>query len=166
MTSPQTASGGIQQRQLGTLTVIGWSGEHPEDGRDMAFLLAYSLGDGPGGPEATREAARRLLEETGLPVGGELLDGTAGARLPLKLLVEAGKAVLTMPKLTAQYPVTPEWLRAARERGHVYFMFATRPWPEGVPGAPVSEEALQGFVDEEMMASSAHCVLPVQRIGT
>lgn len=163
MTTPQAARGGIQQ--LGTLTVIGWSGEHPEDGRDMAFLLAYSLGDGPGGPEATREATRRHLEENGLPLGSELVDGTSGGRLPMKLIVEAGKAVLTMPKLTAQYPATPEWLDAARERGHVYFMFATRPWPEATPGAPVSEEDLRGFVNEEMMTSSAHCVLPVQRLG-
>ncbi|MEV8108479.1 DUF5949 family protein, partial [Streptomyces sp. NPDC088135] len=28
MTSPQTASGTFTQAQLGTITLIGWSGEH------------------------------------------------------------------------------------------------------------------------------------------
>ena len=165
MTSPQTAQGGIQQRQLGTLTVIGWTGEHPDDGRDMPFLLAYSLGDGPEGPEGTAAAIRQLLAETGLPIGGELVDGTSGRNLPLTLLVEAGQAVLTMPKLTAQYPATPEWLDAAHLRGLAYFMFATKPWPGGAPGTPVTDDALRAFVDDDMMATSAHCVLPVRGIA-
>lgn len=164
MTS-QTARSGFQQRQFGTLTVIGWTGEHPEDQRDMPFLLVYSLGDGPDGPEAGEEALRAMLRQVGLPIGTELMDGTAdGAHLPVSLMVEGGQAVVTMPHFTAQYPATPEWLRAVGERGVAYFMFATRPWPEGTPGATVEEDALRGFVSEEMMAGAAHCLLPVRAL--
>lgn len=161
---PQTAQGGLRQQQFGTLTVIGWTGAYA-DGRDMSFLLAYSLGDGPAGPEGTRAATRQILAEAGLPVGGELVDGSVQRRLPVTLLVEAGQAVLTMPKLTAQYPAPPEWVIAARERGQVYFMFSTEPWPEAAPGAAVSEDALRAFVSEEMMTSAAHCMLLVRSLA-
>ncbi|GAA2602949.1 DUF5949 family protein [Streptomyces axinellae] len=164
MTIPQTAQGGLRQQQFGTLTVIGWAGAY-EDGRDMAFLLAYSLGDGPAGPQGTRAATKQVITEAGLPLGGEVVDGSARRGLPVTLLVEGGQAVLTMPKLTVQYPAPPEWITAARQRGQVYFMFATDPWPEGAPGANVVEDALREFVSEEMMASAAHCLLPVRSLA-
>jgi Family of unknown function (DUF5949) len=163
VTSTSGAVRAYRPAQLGTLAVIAWSGEHPDDERDMPFLLAYSLGDGEGGPEAVEPAARRLLEEAGLPVGTEYVDAAQAAGLPLTLLVESGQAVLTMPHLTARCAAPPEWLAAVQERGNVYFIFATRPWPEAIPGRPVTEEQLHDFVgDEEMLSTAAHCLLPVR----
>lgn len=119
MTSPQTASGTFTQAQLGTITLIGWSGAHPADGQDVAFLLAYSLGDGSDGPAAGEAAMRVALERAGLPVGSAPVYASEHPGLPVKLLVQAGQAVLTLPHFTAQYPARPEWLAAAgrAERG-------------------------------------------------
>ncbi|MFJ6630933.1 DUF5949 family protein [Streptomyces sp. NPDC091376] len=165
MTSTPSAVRAFRPAQLGTLVVIAWSGEHPDDERDMPFLLAYALGDGTGGPEAAGAAARQLLEEVGLPVGSEYVDAAEAVGLPVTLLVEAGQAVLTMPHLSAQCPVPQEWLAAVRDRGHVYFIFATRPWPEAAPGVPVSEDMLREFVgDEAVLSTAAHCLLPVRQL--
>lgn len=165
MTSPQTAQGGFRQRSLGTLTVLGWAGPYG-DGQDMAFLLVYSLGDGADGPAGTAAAMHTLAEEVGLPVGTEAVDvATAGRRFPLTLIVEGGQAALTMPKLTVQYPAPPEWVAAARERGQVYLMMATTPWPQAASGTAIGEQALREFVSEEMMASAAHCLLPVRGLS-
>ncbi|UNS98965.1 DUF5949 family protein [Streptomyces tubbatahanensis] len=165
MTSPQAAQSGTQQRDFGTLTVLGWAGEYG-DGRDMAFLLVYSLGDGAGGRAATVAAMHKLAQEAGLPVGTEAVDAAAaGRRFPVTLIVEGGQAALTMPKLTAQYPAPPEWVAAARERGQVYFMLATTPWPQAPSGAAVGEQALREYVSEEMMSSAAHCLLPVRTLA-
>ncbi|MFE3323847.1 DUF5949 family protein [Streptomyces sp. NPDC059176] len=151
--------------QLGTLVVLAWSGEHPDDRRAMPFLLAYSLGDGEGGPASVESAARRLLEEAGLPIGAEFVDAAQAAGLPLTLLVEGDQAVLTTPHLTARCTVPPEWLAAMGERGHVYFVFATKPWPQAVPGQPVAESELHAFVgDEAMLSTAAHCLLPVRTV--
>ncbi|MEV0924296.1 DUF5949 family protein [Streptomyces spongiicola] len=165
VTSTPSALRAISPARLGTLVVIAWSGEHPDDERDMPFLLAYSLGDGDGGPEGTGTAARELLDAVGLPVGGEYVDAADSTGLPVTLLVEAGQAVLTMPHLTAQCAVPPEWLAAVGDRGHVYFIFATRPWPDAAPGVPVTEDRLREFVgDEAVLSSSAHCLLPVRQL--
>lgn len=164
MTIPQTAQGGPRQDQCGTFTTIGWSGESPQDGRDMAFLVVFSLGDTAEGPEACREATRRFLQSAGLPVG-QMLDGTDGRPLPVTLLVEGRQAVLTLPKLMVQYPVRQEWLDAALQRQQVYFMFATKPWPLAQQESAIDEDALRAFVDEEMMTTSAHCLLPVRSLA-
>ncbi|WP_437075108.1 DUF5949 family protein [Streptomyces sp. enrichment culture] len=141
-----------------------WSGEAP-DGSDMPYLLAYSLGDGPDGPEATSAAVGRMLEVNGLPVGGELVDGSTKPSLPVSLLVEAGQAVLTMPPLNAQCPAPPEWLTAVGERGYAYLVFTTRPWPEAEPGKPVEPEALAAFAGaEETLTAAAHVVLPARAL--
>lgn len=166
MTSPQTSPGTFTQAQLGTLTLIGWSGGRAERGHDVAFLLAYSLGDGIDGP-ATGEAAMRVaLNRCGLPADGSVVRADETPGLPVKLLVQAGQAVLTLPHFTAQYPVPPEWLVAARDQGEVNAMFATRPWPQGAPGRPITEDALRHFVaDAGVINTSAHCVLPVRALG-
>ncbi|SDM29092.1 hypothetical protein SAMN05444921_106105 [Streptomyces wuyuanensis] len=165
VTSTPSAVRAFRPARLGTLVVIAWSGEHPDDERDMPFLLAYALGDGEDGPEGAEAAARQLLDDVGLPVGTEFVDAAESVGLPVTLLVEAGQAVLTMPHLTAQCTVPPEWLAAVGDRGHVYFIFATRPWPEAVPGVPVSEEGLRGFVgDEAVLSTAAHCLLPVRQL--
>ncbi|MER6721098.1 MULTISPECIES: DUF5949 family protein [Streptomyces] len=166
MTTPQTATGTFTQAQLGTQILLGWSGEHPSGDRDVAFLLTYSLGDGQDGPEAGERAMRTALERSGLRVGGETLDASESPNLPVKLLVQAGQAVLTLPHFTAQYTVPREWLAAARAGGTVHGMFATRPWPAAVPGQPVGEELLRSFVcDPEVVRTSAHCLLPVRSLG-
>ncbi|MEV1052178.1 DUF5949 family protein [Streptomyces sp. NPDC049887] len=165
MTSTRGALRAFRPARLGTLVVLAWSGEHPDDERDMPFLLAYALGDGDGGPEGAEAAARQLLDDVGLPVGGEFVDAAESAGLPVTLLVEAGQAVLTMPHLTAQCTVPQEWLAAVRDRGHVYFIFATRPWPEAAPGVPVPEGVLREFVgDEAVLSTAAHCLLPVRQL--
>ncbi|MFJ7628863.1 DUF5949 family protein [Streptomyces sp. NPDC097595] len=166
MTSPQTANGTFTQAQLGTLILIGWSGEYRQSGRDAAFLLAYSLGDGSEGPAAGEHAMRLALQRCGLAVGGEPVRADETPGLPVKLLVQAGQAVLTLPHFKAQYPVPPEWLAAANEQGEVHAMFATRPWPQGAPGLPVGEAELRAFAgDPDTLATSAHCVLPVRSLG-
>lgn len=166
MTSPQTSTGTFTQAQLGTITLIGWSGEHPADGNDVAFLLVYSLGDGTDGPAAGEAAMRVALERTGLPVGSAPVYAAETPGLQVKLLVQAGQAVLTLPHFTAQYPAPPEWLAAADQRGEVHAMFATRPWPQGAPGRPVSEVLLRSFAaDPEVITTAAHCVLPVRSLG-
>lgn len=58
MTSPRTAIGSFAQAQLGTLSLIGWNGEHPDGGHDVAFRLVHSLGDGTDGPAAGAAAMR------------------------------------------------------------------------------------------------------------
>ncbi|OON75377.1 DUF5949 family protein [Streptomyces tsukubensis] len=164
MTSTSSAARTFRPAELGTLVVVAWSGKHPDDDHDMPFLLAYPLGDGTEGVEGVSEAARALLADIGLPVGGELLDGTT-THVPVTLLVEAGQAALTMPQLSAQCEVPPEWLLAAKHRGYAYFMFATRPWPQAVPGVAITDQQLAEFVgDEAMLTSSAHSLLPVRSL--
>ncbi|WP_405387597.1 DUF5949 family protein [Streptomyces sp. NBC_01102] len=166
MTSPQTATGTFTQARLGTQILLGWSGENHATGRDVAFLLTYALGDGQDGPEAGERAMRAALERSGLRVGGETLDATERPNLPVKLLIQAGQAVLTMPHFKAQYTVPREWLAVAQAEGRVHGMFATRPWPAAVPGQPVSEELLRSFVgDPEVIGTSAHCLLPVRSLA-
>lgn len=162
MSQTNTASDASMLSRLGTLVVIPWSGEHQEDGQDMAFLMAYTLGDGIEGPSGSEAAALAVAEEAGLPVGGAVLNVSRLPKAPVKVLVEAGKAVLTMPYLHVSCPVPDEWVAAARARGTVYVILASRPWPQAVPGRPISEDALRGFAaDETVLRSAAHCLVPV-----
>ncbi|MFI9149768.1 DUF5949 family protein [Streptomyces sp. NPDC053367] len=143
---------------------MAWSGEAP-DGGDMPYLLAYPLGDGPGGPEATSAAVAQMLADNDLPVGGDLVDGNAKPSLPVSLLVEAGQAVLNLPPLNAQCPAPAEWLAAVAERGYAYLVFTTRPWPEAEPGKPVEPEALAAFAGaDETLTAAAHVVLPARTL--
>ncbi|MFF1378384.1 DUF5949 family protein [Streptomyces sp. NPDC058308] len=165
MTSTSSEQRPFQPTDLGTLAVLAWSGEHPEDEKDMPFLLAYSLGDTEEGPEGTAQAMRTLLAETGLPMGGPLLDGAHNPSLPVSLLVEGDNAVVNMPHLNAQCGVPPEWIAAVKLRGHAYFMITTRAWPEAKPGEPVPEEGLAAFAGaEETMLNAAHCLLPARSL--
>ncbi|MFD7166946.1 DUF5949 family protein [Streptomyces violascens] len=149
---------------LGSLVVIAWSGEHPDEGDDVPFLMAYPLGDGTEGPEGAETAARALLDELGMPAGS-VLDKDRGAALPVTLIVQGGQAVLAMPSLTVQCPVPPEWLVAADRRGTVQFMFATRSWPDALPGIAVGDARLRAFAgDADTISTAGHCVLPVRRL--
>ncbi|MFJ2826928.1 DUF5949 family protein [Streptomyces sp. NPDC087263] len=163
MTSTSSETRPFRAADLGTLAVMAFSGDAPDG--DMPYLLAYSLGDSEGGPEATSAAIERLLSDNGLPVGDTLLDGSRYPSLPLTLLVEADQAVVTMPSLNAQCVVPPEWLAAVGKRGYAYFLFATRAWPVAEPGKPVDPENLAAFAgDEETLNSAAHVLLPARRL--
>ncbi|MEV6950893.1 DUF5949 family protein [Streptomyces sp. NPDC051183] len=155
----------IDRSKLGTLSVLAWIGD-PDEAHDIPYLLAYSLGDGPDGPEAGEEAARGLLEELGLPIGDVVMDGVRNpAGFPVQILLEGNQIALTLPGLNAKCIAPPEWVAAADDSGQAYFLFATRAWPEAVPGKPVSAETLQAFAgDEEVLTGSAHAVLAVRRL--
>ena len=100
--------------------------------------------------------------EIGLPVGGALLDLARAPKTAVTVLVAAGKAVLTMPYLHASCPVPDQWTTAAHERGAVYVILASRPWPQGTPGTQVSEEQLRDFAgDPEVLGTAAHCLVPL-----
>ncbi|MEV8532806.1 DUF5949 family protein [Streptomyces sp. NPDC051211] len=155
----------IDRSHLGTLSVLAWIGD-PADGHDIPYLLAYTLGDGPGGREKGEEAARALLEEIGLPIGDVVLDGTRNpSSFPVRVLLAGDQVALTLPGLNARCTAPPEWVAAADESGQVYFLFGTRAWPEAVPGQPVTAEMLQAYAgDEAVLTGSAHCVLRVERL--
>ncbi|SEO92805.1 hypothetical protein SAMN05216267_105637 [Actinacidiphila rubida] len=163
--SSRTPSGGAAAplpRRLGTLVVIPWAGAHEEDGDDMPFLMAYSLGDGVDGPQGTQQAVLEAAEEIGLPVGGAILDVARAHRPAIKVLVEGGKAVLSMPYLHANCPVPDQWTAAARARGSVYVILASRPWPQATPGATLGEAELREFAaDPEVLGTAAHALVPV-----
>jgi uncharacterized protein DUF5949 len=162
MSQTHTAAAASIQSRLGTLAVIPWAGAHSEDGDDIAFLMAYSLGDGIEGPSGTEAAVLTAAEEMGLPVGGAVLDVAAARKTDVTLLVEGGRAVLAMPYLHAACPVPEQWTAAARLRGAAYVILASRPWPEAAPGAAISENALRAFVgDESVLATAAHFLVPV-----
>ncbi|WP_405685894.1 DUF5949 family protein [Streptomyces sp. NBC_01387] len=162
MTASQTATSTARRAQLGTLSVLAWSGD--PDTHNKPYLLAYSLGDGKDGAEAGEAAVRAVFAELGIQMGSELADGSRPG-FPVRLLVEGGQAVLDMPYLKAQCTVPAEWLRAVADQGEVHFMFAAKPWPEAAPGRQVSEETLTAFVgDETMLSTSAHCLLPVTQL--
>ncbi|MEU7551750.1 DUF5949 family protein [Streptomyces sp. NPDC044571] len=162
MTSTQAE---IDRSQLGTLSVLAWIGD-PSDGHDIPYLLAYTLGDGPQGREAGEAAARGLLEEIGLPIGDVVMDGTRNpSAFPVQIVLANNQIGLTMPGLNATCTAPDEWVAAANESGQAYFLFATRAWPEAVPGRPVDAKTLQEFAgDEAVLTGSAHCVLSVRRL--
>lgn len=91
MTTANTAKNPALRRELGTLSVLAWTGD-PEAGHDMPYLLAYSLGDGAEGPEAGEKAALEMIGELGLKTGGGMTDATrASFNLPIRLLVEEAR---------------------------------------------------------------------------
>ncbi|MFF4749941.1 DUF5949 family protein [Streptomyces sp. NPDC002514] len=166
MTSTPSETRPFRPAELGTLVVLAWSGE-AADGSDMPYLLAYSLGDAEGGADVTSAAVERLLESNGLPVGGDLVDGTAKPSLPATLLVQSGQAVVTLPPLNAQCPAPPEWLAAAAQRGYAYLVFTTRAWPEAQPGLTLTPGQLAAFVGaEETLTAAAHVILPARSLRT
>ncbi|MFK8911772.1 DUF5949 family protein [Streptomyces sp. YS-3] len=164
MTSTSSALSPSRTARLGTLALLAWSGPHFEEDRDVAFLMVYPLGDGEGGAEGAESAARELLEGIGMPAG-TVNDASQGARLPLTLLLEGGQVTLTMPQLNVQCVTPPEWMDAAQAEGAAHFIFATRAWPEAVPGTPLTEQMMRAFVgDEQTLTGAGHCVLPVSRL--
>ncbi|KUN72772.1 hypothetical protein AQJ46_10195 [Streptomyces canus] len=163
MTTTSSETHPLRSADPGTLVIMAWSGEAP-DGHDMPYLLACSLGDAPDGPEAATAAVEKLLNDNGLPVGGDLVDGNVRPSLPVTLLVVAGHAVVTMPRLNAKCPVRPQWLAAVAKRGYAYFVFTTRPWPEA-SGQSVTPDELAAFAgSDETLKAAAHIVLPARSL--
>ncbi|MEU3250143.1 DUF5949 family protein [Streptomyces sp. NPDC006997] len=149
---------------LGTLVMMAWSGE-AADGKDMPYLLACTLGDAPEGPEAASAAVGKMLTDAGLPVGGELVDGHLKPSLPVSLLVVAGQAVVTMPRLNAQCTVGEEWLAAVAGRGYACLIFTTRPWPGEAPGTTVAREEFTEFATADAtLEAAARVVLPARSL--
>ncbi|WP_405980279.1 DUF5949 family protein [Streptomyces sp. NBC_00158] len=161
MTSTQAET---DRSLLGTISVLAWIGD-PAEGHDIPYLLAYTLGDGPQGREAGEAAARGLLEEMGLGIG-DMVNGTEKPqKFDVKIVLADNQIALTLPGLNATCTAPDEWVAAATESGQAYFLFATRAWPEAVPGKPVSAELLQAFAgDESVLTSSAHCIVAVQSL--
>ncbi|GLF94357.1 DUF5949 family protein [Streptomyces yaizuensis] len=160
-----SAGNPVQRGHLGTVSLLAWAGD-PAAGHDTPYLLLYSLGDGSAGPEATVAAMARLITEAGLRTGGGLTDATApGATSPLRLLIEGGYAVLNLPGVSAQCAAPPEWLAAVAVRGHAHVIIGSLPWPQAVPGYPVSEEALHSYVgQEDILLAAGHALVPVGRL--
>ncbi|MCM2389198.1 DUF5949 family protein [Streptomyces albipurpureus] len=165
MTTANSTKSTFQRAQLGTLSVVAWTGD-PEAGHDMPYLLVYSLGDGAGADGASESAIRALIEEVGLKGGADMTDATAvSVNSPIRLLIQGGHAVLNMPYLSAQCPAPKEWLAAADQRGHVHLIVAAQPWAAATPGEPITEETLQAFLgDEETLLSAGHILLPVSQL--
>ena len=131
----------------------------------MPYLLVYPLGDAADGPEASSAAVRQWLESSGLPVGGDLVDGATRPNLPVGLLVEANQAVVSLEQFNAQCAAPPEWLEAVAERGFAYLVFTTRAWPAAAPGKPVDAGALAAFAcAEETLEEAAHIVVPARSL--
>ncbi|MBB6433910.1 DUF5949 family protein [Streptomyces candidus] len=168
MTSSTAVKPEQQRSLLGTLIIIPWANEPAtENGAVTPFLLVCSRGDGRDGPEAGTEALRAELAKAGLSTGGAVEDLTRTSRSSISLLVEAGQAVLSLPFLHVQCPVSSAWQQAAQESGQAFLICATRPWPEAVQGKDVGAEQLRAFVsDERTVPSSVRCLLPVRRVRT
>lgn len=165
MTTPNVVSAARSDNPLGTLTVVPWTIGPTADTPVTPFLMVYSLGDGRDGPEAGEEGMRAALEGMGLPVGGRVVDASQERGTGAHLLVEAQRAVLTLPFMKAQCPVPAEWEAAVKENGHAYLIVSVRPWPEAVPGEALTEQKLKSFVtDDQVVAAAAHVLLPVRSL--
>ncbi|MFJ6071192.1 DUF5949 family protein [Streptomyces sp. NPDC093065] len=163
MTSISADPRPLRTADLGTLVIMSWSRETPDG--DVPFLLACSLGDGEGGPDATPAAVEGLLSRSGIAVGGDtVLDGTVLPDLPVGLLVVPGAAALTMPGVNAQFVPTPQWRAAVDERGYACLVFATRPWSGGEPGDAAAVAAFANH--EDTLSTAAQVVLPVRSLRT
>ncbi|MFJ8193380.1 DUF5949 family protein [Streptomyces sp. NPDC096094] len=160
MTSISTDTRPLRTAELGTLVIMSWSRETPDG--DVPFLLACSLGDGEGGPEASPAAVERLLRHSGLSVGDRVLVATRLPNLPVSLLVVPGAAALTMPGVNAQFVPTPQWRTAVDKRGYSCLIFTTRPWSGGEPG---DGEAVAAFAnDKETLTSAAQVIVPARSL--
>ncbi|MEU6933011.1 DUF5949 family protein [Streptomyces sp. NPDC046385] len=150
---------------MGTLTVISWTLGPTDDMPATPFLMVYSLGDGLHGREAGEAELRATLEGMGVPIGDIVVDAGQERGIGAHLLVEAERAVLTLPFMNAQCPVSADWQAAAYETGHVIVKVPVVPWTDAEPGAPVDEAGLRAFVSaDEVVRNTGHIAVPVSRI--
>ncbi|MFI8518481.1 DUF5949 family protein [Streptomyces sp. NPDC085481] len=165
MTTSNVASKAHSAHSMGTLTVVSWTLGPADDMPATPFLMVYSLGDGQHGPEAGEAELRTTLEGMGVPIGGIVVDAGQDRGIGAHLLVEAQRAVLTLPFMNAQCPVPVEWQAAAYETGHVIVKVPVVPWPDAQPGVPVEEDRLKAFItDDAVVRNSGHIAVPVSRI--
>ncbi|GAA3391563.1 DUF5949 family protein [Streptomyces roseoviridis] len=165
MTTSNAVAQAHSAHSMGTLTVISWILGPTDDMPATPFLMVYSTGDGLHGAEAGEAELRETLEGMGVPIGGTVVDAGQDRGIGAHLLVEAQRAVLTLPFTNAQCPVSPEWQAAAYENGHVILMVPVVPWPDARPGVPIPEDSLQAFITaDETVRNSAHIAVPVSRI--
>ncbi|MFJ9827586.1 DUF5949 family protein [Streptomyces sp. NPDC101160] len=165
MTTSNVESRAHSAHSIGTLTAVSWTMGPTDDLPAIPRLMVYSLGDGLHGPEAGAQELRAVLEGMGATIGAEVAFAGEERELGVHLLVEAERAVLNLPFMQAQCPVTPEWQEAAYERGNAILTIPLLPWPEAAPGTPITEERLKAFVtDDKVVRSSAHITVPVSRI--
>ncbi|MFJ3900760.1 DUF5949 family protein [Streptomyces sp. NPDC090025] len=165
MTTSNVVSPVHSAHTMGTLTVISWLLGPTDEMPATPFLMVYSVGDGLHGPEAVEAELRQTLKDMGAPIGGDVVDAGKDRGIGAHLLVEAERAVLTLPFMNAQCPVPAEWQAAAYETGHVILMVPVTPWPDAAPGVPVPEDRLRAFItDEDIVKNAAHIAVPVSRI--
>ncbi|MFI8961148.1 DUF5949 family protein [Streptomyces sp. NPDC053493] len=165
MTTSNVVSETHSAHSMGTLTVISWTLGPTDDMPATPFLMVYSLGDGLHGPEAVTAELKSTLESMGAPIGGTVVDAGQDRGIGAHLLVEAQRAVLTLPFMNAQCPVSPEWQAAAYETGHVILMVPVTPWPDAQPGVPVPDDHLQAFItSDDVVRNAAHIAVPVSRV--
>ncbi|MCX2184966.1 DUF5949 family protein [Streptomyces sp. SKN60] len=165
MTTSNVAAKAHSAHSMGTLTVISWTLGPTDDMPATPFLMVYSLGDGQHGPEAVEAELRTTLEDMGVQIGGIVVDAGQDRGVGAHLLVEAGRAVLTLPFMNAQCLVPPEWQAAAYETGHVIVKIPVVPWPDARPGVPVTEDGLKAFLmDDHVVRNSGLIAVPVSRI--
>ncbi|MBL1080601.1 hypothetical protein JK359_01190 [Streptomyces actinomycinicus] len=165
MTSVSSETRPSRTADLGTLALLAWMARNQEGEGRTPCLLACSLGDGPGGPEAASAAVERLLGDMGLPVGGEPVNGTRRPSLKVSMLVAAGQIVLQMPNVTSQVSPPADWLKAVEKLGYTYFMFTTRICPSTGPRQPVAGKELAAFAgDPETTKAAAHVYLPARSL--
>ncbi|MFF0437701.1 DUF5949 family protein [Streptomyces sp. NPDC004327] len=165
MTTSHVASKAHSAHSMGTLTVISWTLGPTDEMPATPFLMVYSLGDGLHGREAGEAELRQTLEDMGVPVGGVVVDAGQDRGIGAHLLVEAERAVLTLPFMNAQCPVSAEWQAAAHETGHVIVKIPVVPWPDAQPGAQLAEDRLKAFLmDDAVVRNSGLVAVPVSRI--
>ncbi|MFG2356070.1 DUF5949 family protein [Streptomyces sp. NPDC048521] len=165
MTSASSAIRPFRAADLGTLVLLAWLARNEQGDGRTPCLLACSLGDGPDGPEASSAAVERLIDDLGLPIGGEPVDGTTRPSLKVSMLVVAGQIVLQMPQVTSQVTPPADWLRAVEKLGYTYFMFTTRICPSTGPRRPVDGKELAAFAGApETTNAAAHVFLPARSL--
>ncbi|MEU0048648.1 DUF5949 family protein [Streptomyces sp. NPDC006184] len=165
MTSVSSDTRPFRAADLGTLALLAWMARNEVGDGRTPCLLACSLGDGPDGPEAASAAVGRLLDDMGLPVGGEPVDGTTRPSLKVSMLVVAGQIVLQMPGVSNQVSPPAEWLSAVEELGYAYFMLTTRICPSTGPRRAATGEALAAFAAApDTVNAAAHLYLPARSL--
>jgi len=165
MTTSNVAPAAHSAHSMGTLTAISWTLGPTEDMPATPFLMVYSIGDGLHGPEAGATELRETLEGMGVPIGGIVVDAAQERGIGAHLLVEAERAVLTLPFVNAQCQVSQEWQQAAYETGHVIVKIPVLPWPDAAPGVEIAEDRLKAFISaDEIVRNTGHLAVPVSRI--
>ncbi|MFF3350404.1 DUF5949 family protein [Streptomyces sp. NPDC002779] len=160
MTSNSTQTHPVRSAEVGTFVAMSWSRETPQGA--IPYILAFSLGDGDGGPESSAAAVEQLIHNCQLTPDDGLIDGSLRPSMPISLLVVDGSVVLSMPQINAPIVPSNQWLADVAERGYACLLITTRTWPGGELN---DTDALAAFAnDEETLKLSAKVVLPARKL--